>query len=123
MDLESALKEMLQRTNVREVIVGHVNVAVEVEDGTIFDKVPVTDNREVLPEWFFKLRDRKPARHTPANALVSGKTDFTIIAIPASVSNNSGITCQDCGSTKLSTIVKHANGSKLVFCKRHAIRR
>ena len=107
-----------------DVIVGYKNVIeTDQENSTIFDRVVITVDKEVLPEWYFKLRDKKLARHTPANALVAGKTDFTITTIPATVTNNSGITCQDCWSTKLSTIVKHANGSKLVFCKRHGIRR
>ena len=66
---------------------------------------------------------RDAGRHTCTTGAVNidktNKIGWKVIEIPSNVTNNSGITCQDCDSRKIKSVVVHANGSTLFYCSRH----
>jgi len=52
--------------------------------------------------------------------IIPGKSQFRVISVPDGYTNKQGFTCSDCGSTKIRTVIIHANDSKVFLCKRHS---
>lgn len=107
-----------------EVIYGYIKQYDVTENNGGIDikevKIPIViENEDCLPPWYYTLRDKIPAYRQPATGKVAGKVKAKVVDLEDNMLNDLGITCQDCGSTRIAQLVKHGNGSILAFCKRH----
>lgn len=108
------------------VTINKLNLRFENEN-LIIEELPVkvktpanlvsTFNRRTPNELAAYLLDTINLEENTAD--ITGKVKFKVIDVPEGTINTEKIPCNDCKSTKITKLIRHANGSFIYLCKNH----